>query len=682
MSQIQLLTSVINQLHEISGNSSYKYMLITQDDSQPNTELTFHYSPHFNAEQIEDLKLLLGRSSLTTIKPTLTNLFPLTLTKNQSPKKLLDQYRDLFNSLSQYVCKDIAKAWIKILEPNKQALFPYRDYNKLKPDWWPQHVNHIEPDHLDKIGRVEVLINVLRHPHFDLRRIDLKQYQLKPVLMSLLKEICYLAMYERMFYNMLRDQDELFYLVPQCERKLFELDRVVIMTSGLKHPYRPGEVVMASKIVSADLNERIYGLNETNEVAKEEEEEVTGVKDKRKESLVVKLRHRRGGKVEKRSVQRKQTRAELKKQMVKLDHDLKKKLKAEAKETERQTKIQSYTQDVDRFDDKVEMQDIDTAKTERKVDGKDVDHLNTKLDEESYEAKLGSPFSYNAEGEQGDDATDDEYDDGSGEEEEEEVAESQVVNNTTSSCCDKAYVASMLKTPEFEESGKFDVKRGYTYGKGAGVYQYPITPASSGNTVQSSVTSQRSKLSHLQSLGNQPQQDEKDAIYSHSSTPTNFNSNATNSNYSTPYNSIITQVTCPSTPHPRFNLSTDHIKQDFLDFNRLPNPMNNDEFENNVIGIINQIGSSGSTMDHDDDEVDQEAIDMDVDFESDLTDYASDHSSYDGSLLDKSDDTDYEVIDQCELKSEYEVEFGGQSVDYAGVGNGNYCLNSNLDIQM
>lgn len=687
MSQIQVLTSVIDQLHEISGNSSYKYMLITQDDSHPNTELTFHYSPHFNLGQIEELKLLLGRSSLTTIKPTLINLFPLKLIKNQSPQQLLNQYRDLFNSLSQYICKDVAKAWIKILEPNKQALFPYRDYNKSKPDWWPQHVNHIEPDHLDKIGRVEVLINVLRHPRFDLRRVDLKLYQEKPILFSLLKEILYLAMYERMFYNLLRHQDELFYLIPQHERDLFDFNQIQIMTSRLKHPFKPNEVVMASKIIPREVNSRIYGLNETNEMYEENEERGRG----KRRTLVVKLRHRRSGKVKKPIIGKKQTRATFKKEIAKLEKETK---ASQVKGRECSIDVtpvveikgsDTRVQDVDRFENKkvlIKMETKSTTHVESELKDEDTEHSNAdstnpvKFEEytgsreialENYEeAKLGSPFSYKPEEEASNDSMDDATDDEEYVDDGEEDIVYQELGSEVDNHNRRINNTNMLITPEFDSSNKFDVKRLPRNSKSAGDCQYPITPASSSNNIQNMTFSLRTRLKHMKTSDIQ-QQDGED-VATADQKPTNVTTHTEFAHYSTPYNNIVTQVNCPSTPHPNFTLSTGHIKQDFLDFNQLPMP--NDEFENNVMGIMNQIGTNTSCQDID-------GCDGGG-FESDLTDYVSDHSSCDGSFVEKSDDTDYDIIDQCELKSEHD----NQEDDYNGsyvAGNGEVsipcCLN-------
>ncbi|KAI5963992.1 hypothetical protein CANMA_003589 [Candida margitis] len=728
MSQIQL-TTVINQLHEISGKSSYKYMLITQDDSHPNTELTFHYSPHFNASQIEELKLLLGRSSLTTIKPTLLDSFPITLTKRQSPNALLNQYRDLFNSLSQYICKDIAKAWIKILEPNKQALFPYRDYNKSKPDWWPPNVNHIEPDHLDKVGRVEVLINVLRHPTFDLKKVELNRYQDKPVLLSLLKEILYLALYERMFYNLLRQQDELFYLIPQHEQKLFDLDQIHIMTSDLKHKVKANEVVMASKITTSEMNSYIYGLNETN-IKEDEKVEGDGGNDNdedddygQKKTMLVRLRHRRGGRVVKPGYKRKETRASIKLQIAKIEQETKKRnMKNGVEESvgnmsnngvaEAHANVASgaeaeglneKTQGVDRFEQYVdaEVKDDDTSTVERGAKDTDMEHSRTDFTQSvdvykevivsknskvvkqrtaedggdkgpdrlssQEEAKLGSPFNYNPGGATAygiDYSTDEEY----AENEEEAIEGDYSVRSVNQPhnhnrpidavSANKTY--SMLKTPE-TGSNKCDINGGYTQDKSKN-YQYLITPASSSDRIANLTSTPMTRSKYSNGVTKQAETEkahiQKNKVNNERVKVQQYTPKTNNVvNYTTPYNNIIGQINCPPTPHPSFTLSTDHIKQDFLEFHSLPMlpmlPIMSDEFCNiksNVTGVLGHIVSSDLSAGG--------YGNGNGGLESDMTDYVSDHSSYgDGSLADKSDDTDYDiidhaVIDQCDLTSD------------------------------
>ena len=87
-------------------------------------------------------------------------------------------YRAIFEVLQQLSCKQIAKAWIKAIEPEKQSRFPYnggknketaiRLYGKENqgcltlPEWWPPTgCPHTEPDHIKKKGEyVHRILNV------------------------------------------------------------------------------------------------------------------------------------------------------------------------------------------------------------------------------------------------------------------------------------------------------------------------------------------------------------------------------------------------------------------------------------------------------------------------------------------------------------------------------------------
>jgi hypothetical protein len=67
-------------------------------------------------------------------------------------------YRECLNELQQGVCKLIAKAWVKVVEPKKQTTHPYTRGDEGAPEWWPkpwgptkeERVRHKEPDHLYK----------------------------------------------------------------------------------------------------------------------------------------------------------------------------------------------------------------------------------------------------------------------------------------------------------------------------------------------------------------------------------------------------------------------------------------------------------------------------------------------------------------------------------------------------
>jgi len=61
-------------------------------------------------------------------------------------------YMTRLRQMQQLMCKVVAKAWIKVIEPKKQSNFPYNRGDESKPNWWPADVRHKEPDHLMKPG--------------------------------------------------------------------------------------------------------------------------------------------------------------------------------------------------------------------------------------------------------------------------------------------------------------------------------------------------------------------------------------------------------------------------------------------------------------------------------------------------------------------------------------------------
>lgn len=78
-------------------------------------------------------------------------------------------YITRFIQMQQIPCKMINKAWIKVVQPKKQARHPYnggkenKDLGKkdagerTKPDWWPPvGCRHKEPDHIQKPGMYRI----------------------------------------------------------------------------------------------------------------------------------------------------------------------------------------------------------------------------------------------------------------------------------------------------------------------------------------------------------------------------------------------------------------------------------------------------------------------------------------------------------------------------------------------
>ncbi|EAQ91951.1 hypothetical protein CHGG_00186 [Chaetomium globosum CBS 148.51] len=67
-------------------------------------------------------------------------------------KAVMEFYGRSFTEIQQDACKEVAKAFVKILCPKKRRTFPYAKGDAAAPDWWPDRVRHVEPDHLRKKG--------------------------------------------------------------------------------------------------------------------------------------------------------------------------------------------------------------------------------------------------------------------------------------------------------------------------------------------------------------------------------------------------------------------------------------------------------------------------------------------------------------------------------------------------
>lgn len=85
------------------------------------------------------------------------NRFPLEI---GDTKKVTNFYTMAFKRLQQINCRLVAKAFIKLIEPRKQANHPYNGGDDTKPDWWPRDVIHREPDHIKKEGKNRRLSSV------------------------------------------------------------------------------------------------------------------------------------------------------------------------------------------------------------------------------------------------------------------------------------------------------------------------------------------------------------------------------------------------------------------------------------------------------------------------------------------------------------------------------------------
>ncbi|CAN3354971.1 hypothetical protein DICA0_C07800 [Diutina catenulata] len=187
---------------------------------------------------------------LCLIKPALSTVTTIYWDVNYLDE-LVAHYRNLLAGMSQLVCKDLAKQWIKIVQPNKQATFPYKFKEDSKPPWWPRHVAHVEPDHMDKEGRIDLLISIIRNPNFSISSLFTRTIcdDWKPAAIRYLSEMFYVGAFDRVYaFN-----DQEVYL----NYNLTGGVRLVVSDIN-----RRGRVVMASQVTDADINELVFPFGE------------------------------------------------------------------------------------------------------------------------------------------------------------------------------------------------------------------------------------------------------------------------------------------------------------------------------------------------------------------------------------------------------------------------------------
>lgn len=252
-------THITNQLIDDCDTIGTAFMLITKS-SEANAPLSIIHSSHFLEHQRTRVYSVLKDSkeftSIAIIKPAIKNTTILQINRLDC-RDLIQHYTNLFTCLSQVVCKEIGKQWIKVAEPKKQGLYPYKSFNNSKPQWWPANVNHIEPDHLDKDGRIVVLISILRNPKFSLDSMKLKcgMVQMESlVLTSLLDEIFYVAFYDRLFYSSNKVSNPYYEHFSVENTKLLSSNSLLLKVSRVLS-------LRLSQISLSDLNSTVFGLN-------------------------------------------------------------------------------------------------------------------------------------------------------------------------------------------------------------------------------------------------------------------------------------------------------------------------------------------------------------------------------------------------------------------------------------
>ncbi|KAK6897201.1 hypothetical protein K6H09_000621 [Candida tropicalis] len=255
------INGIVQSLHQISEEKFIKFMLITQGIS-PTTDFSFHFSNHFTKSETTDIRIILERS-ITNIRPVLNHFKTIKLYKSFNPSinndEVACQLRDLFNSLNQNVCKDIAKSWIKILQPDKQKYFPYTRKD-IKPEWWPPNVVHTEPDHLKKDERIQVLINVVRDPKFQLENVNVNSIRHKiQHTEAIIHEILYICHFERIISENGLDTERLQETASMLEKGLLKTRNVVdLIVSDMR--YHDPEGILQSRIDEKDTNNRIFKI--------------------------------------------------------------------------------------------------------------------------------------------------------------------------------------------------------------------------------------------------------------------------------------------------------------------------------------------------------------------------------------------------------------------------------------
>lgn len=171
---------LLGQSLEILQRAGYQFAILLNNPSS-----SLKNSPHFDEliitdkidgplrEQIQLLSLKIR--TLSSFFPHSANSSFESFTSNShvlgslplvdlcaSDFAVVEKYFNLaFKLLRQLPCKQISKCWIKVVEPKKKAHYPYTLGERSKPSWWPEGVEHREPDHLQKPDRLALMIAIM-----------------------------------------------------------------------------------------------------------------------------------------------------------------------------------------------------------------------------------------------------------------------------------------------------------------------------------------------------------------------------------------------------------------------------------------------------------------------------------------------------------------------------------------
>lgn len=263
ISEISELPSSPDSLSTLSTSPNLFKVFATNDYSDTNISVLLKFLSKTPFHEMEkDLS-----ASVCNIRPAITSMRTLTINWKTLPS-LLRHYQVLFRAILQMWCKEIAKLWIKALEPNKQAKHPYKNMNNSKPSWWPNEVDHIEPDHLDKESRVDLLVSLVRNRSLsleELRKRLLHLHSKHKYLKVLFDELFYVAAYERLFFTLERDKDPLFdALGIETQQALSSPKGIKIVVSDFtsaKIGTRLG-VLMLGQMTDKMINKQVFKVNQ------------------------------------------------------------------------------------------------------------------------------------------------------------------------------------------------------------------------------------------------------------------------------------------------------------------------------------------------------------------------------------------------------------------------------------
>lgn len=180
----QALESIVSQLNQITG---VEYALVvlspqpTSDKANQESVVASSIEPfdnkHFSIWASPLLRPHIGAVVEETLTPALKEhkmakelpRFNIDLTDSVALNSYLSACLFL---LQQETCKNIARTWIRHIEPRKQSRYPYKRGRQTQPPWWPKEgVQHREPDHLQKEERIALLVHLLLHSDFPLETL-------------------------------------------------------------------------------------------------------------------------------------------------------------------------------------------------------------------------------------------------------------------------------------------------------------------------------------------------------------------------------------------------------------------------------------------------------------------------------------------------------------------------------